>query len=408
MRSLSELNALINAGQNFSRKQLTESSFKASIESYKKLLGEQDEVLTSNGDVEALKYGIQQFPSLERITLTPTTHGVLLNPIYETPMIRSLRSSAVYPLPPGLQYYPRRQFSTISWNESFYRVLEEDRRNKWRGFRVITKVLAETSHNISQFVIKTHHMDTGISSDLLHQPCPELDNLTALIQTPGFRRLDLAVNLGGYGMHQLLEYRARYLHEALAKAVNLEHFSLRGTDSRRKYALCMANKEERENISLWLSLEDIFPVQRWSRLKHFGISKLWITQSDLLSLLASLPETLRSVELSFLAFQTRDDSYRSLLYKMRNGIILDWRKRPEGQRPVVKIAVETHDYCAQGHVIRVDEAANAFLYGSGENPFSDEHPCSVIDGMGVVRSEIDPTYEETYTRPPNYRGYSTF
>lgn len=55
---------------------------------YKQVLQQQDDVLASNADVEAFRYGLEQFPALKRITLTAATHGVLDYPMYKTPMIR--------------------------------------------------------------------------------------------------------------------------------------------------------------------------------------------------------------------------------------------------------------------------------------------------------------------------------
>lgn len=54
---------------------------------YKQLLQQQDDVLASDADVEAFRYGLERFPALERITLTAATHGVLDYPMYKTPMI---------------------------------------------------------------------------------------------------------------------------------------------------------------------------------------------------------------------------------------------------------------------------------------------------------------------------------
>lgn len=42
---------------------------------------------------------LQRFPSLKRITITPTTHRWLFCPLYETPTIRILPYSFNYPIP---------------------------------------------------------------------------------------------------------------------------------------------------------------------------------------------------------------------------------------------------------------------------------------------------------------------
>lgn len=40
-------------------------------------------------DSNVFRYGLQRFPSLKRITITPAAHGWLYTPLYQTPMIRA-------------------------------------------------------------------------------------------------------------------------------------------------------------------------------------------------------------------------------------------------------------------------------------------------------------------------------
>lgn len=55
-------------------------------------------------------------------------------------------------------------------------------------------------------------------------------------------------------------------------------------------------------MSHFIPLQSIFPVERWPKLQHFGLSNFLIMQSDVISLLAALPSPLRSVERSFLEY----------------------------------------------------------------------------------------------------------
>lgn len=68
-------------------------------EFYKVLLADQEEVLQSGSDIEALRYALQQFPSLRTITITPTAHGKLFIPACLTPKIRSFPENLIYPIP---------------------------------------------------------------------------------------------------------------------------------------------------------------------------------------------------------------------------------------------------------------------------------------------------------------------
>ena len=62
-------------------------SFSESWDYYQKLLEQQEEVLVSGADADALRYALERFPSLRRIIITPAAHGKLDAPLYETPVI---------------------------------------------------------------------------------------------------------------------------------------------------------------------------------------------------------------------------------------------------------------------------------------------------------------------------------
>ena len=72
---------------------------------YQGLLMQQESVLSTQADIEALKYGITRFPALKRITITPAAHGALYTPLYETPMIRAF--------PYGFNYLIPRAWPTV-------------------------------------------------------------------------------------------------------------------------------------------------------------------------------------------------------------------------------------------------------------------------------------------------------
>ena len=95
-------------------------------------------------------------------------------------------------------------------------------------------------------------------------------------------------------------------------------------------------------------LHTIFPIEQWSKLRHFGLSGFLVDQDDLVSLLSQLPATLRSVELSFLEFLSGKGDYQRLLYDMLDK--LDWRKRTVGEKPRVKIGVP-HSTARPGRAI---------------------------------------------------------
>ncbi|KAH8804484.1 hypothetical protein F5884DRAFT_734839 [Xylogone sp. PMI_703] len=68
---------------------------------YQKLLLQQNDVFASGADVDALRYALNRFPLLRKVSITATAHGFLNAPLYETPMIRSFPRGFNYPIPPG-------------------------------------------------------------------------------------------------------------------------------------------------------------------------------------------------------------------------------------------------------------------------------------------------------------------
>ena len=68
---------------------------------YQGLMEDQSRVLFDNSDIEAFEYGLDKFPSLQRVTITPAAHGVLFLPLYQTPMIRAFPDGFIYPIPRG-------------------------------------------------------------------------------------------------------------------------------------------------------------------------------------------------------------------------------------------------------------------------------------------------------------------
>ena len=122
-------------------------------------------------------------------------------------------------------------------------------------------------------------------------------------------------------------------------------------------------------------------------------------QDDVVALLAALPLTLKSVELSFLEFLDNGGDYRSLLAHMRD--TLNWRDRATGQRPQVSVGILSSVWIT-GRVIWVDNEVAEFLYGDGEGPFGTEDGRSgnvVFLGKGIVRDAFEPEHARPYASP---------
>lgn len=365
---------------------------------YQELLREQNTVLASGADEAAFRYALQRFPSLERVTITPAAHGWLFNPLYETPTIRALPYGFNYPIPRGWPTAPEgcsphkmRPWPGDGDDEAY--------KDQWRGVRVALRVLAEaqTAHNVTELLLDAHDLDTGLNCRIFEHPAAstEYAHLSTLLRRPGFRRLDLALAVGGQEHLGWSALRGGHLRDALAGASELRHFKLRTNvwpdpDARALIRGSGGNAEH------YVPLGSIVPTDAWAGLVHFGLSGFLVTQEDVVALLRALPGSLRSVELSFLHFLDNGGNYRGLLEEMRD--TLGWHELEVAFRPAVVVG-HTLIVPRCGRAVWVDrEAMGRFLYSNAPNPFGHEDgfaPNQVLmgNGMGVERDAFDPSYE---------------
>lgn len=359
---------------------------------YHELLKEQEQVIASGSDVEVLAYGLRRFSSLRKITITPAAHGFPFYPLYETPMIRSFPHGFLYPTP---RSWPTNVMSPSPtplpgpWVQSDGTSIDQvtAEREKWRGFSkilaAVTKNLREQAHGhpcrISELVVDANKLATGLNCYIFDQPCAEYDDFCFVLQQPGFRRLDLDMMVDGSDSvfwESFPRLRQRWLH-ALGTATSLEHIRL-GT------SIISCPREG------FIPLSSFFPIEKWPSLRHFGLSRFYVRQADVVGFLAKLPSTVRSVELSFLTFCDDDENYRDLLDDMST--MLDWKTRPVSERPTVTIGVGVGRV---GEAVWISSHISDFLYGDGANPFGfATSPSIVFSGTGVFRDEFDAAYNE--------------
>ncbi|KAK8022665.1 hypothetical protein PG993_013432 [Apiospora rasikravindrae] len=363
--------------------------FPVSYAYYQGLLIQQDRVLATQADVEALAYGLARFPALRRITVTAAAHGLLYEPLYQTPMIRAFPWGFNYPIPRG---WPMGSY-TIS-TPAEVPPWDDAHKAHWRGVSAVLHALAaHDDHGVSELVVEARGLPTGLNWRLLDDPaCQEYRDLAALVRKPGFRHLDLSLLVAWEQWAYRPPFRSGHLRRLLEGAEGLEHVRL-ATDLNAFHHLGNSFYEEHE-----LRLRDVCPVERWPQLRHLGLNGFRLFQSDLVAFLASLPPSVQSVDLGNLRF-FGDGSYRSLLCDMRER--LDWRDRPAFERPRVTIAVSREEGFCTGieRVICVEEEVGSFLYGDGPNPFGREperFPNEIQKGFGVERDEFDPTFEKPW------------
>ncbi|KAF5560626.1 hypothetical protein FPHYL_6533 [Fusarium phyllophilum] len=130
-------------------------SYQESFEYYNLLESQQGVIIESKTDEDIFRYTIRQLPNLRRVVVTPAAHGYLFEPLYKTPMTRSFPYGFIYPVPQG---WPT-PLPGHGW--AFARpwvgndAVEEDK-SLYHGFQVVTKVLAEEKHNVTELMLDAH------------------------------------------------------------------------------------------------------------------------------------------------------------------------------------------------------------------------------------------------------------
>ncbi|KAF4825651.1 hypothetical protein CGCSCA5_v000103 [Colletotrichum siamense] len=354
---------------------------------YQGLLQQQRDVLASGADIAALRWVLDGniFPSLQKITLSPLAHGVLFTPLYPTPMIREFPYGFNYPIPRGWPASPD------PWTMGAENWDGEDVKNRWRGFRLVTALLAQqTRAKAPELVIEGNQIGSGLTADILSrdETCKEYDDLLALVHKPGFSALTLHLMTGGQEWQSYRAFRNGRLRKLLS--ANLQRVTLE-LDQDRNYDL-QGNWGNAGRPDLFVPLRSVFPVESWTQLTHFGLSAFLVKQQDLLDFLSALPKTLQSVELSSLWFMKNPGSFRGLLEGIRDE--LGWRGR--SVRPRVSVRVKSDAHVA-ARKVWLDNEVEQFIYCNGENPFpKDFTGYGLQRGVGIEKDAFEPRFERPY------------
>lgn len=373
---------------------------KPSYAYYMELYRQQEEVIASGADKEALQYGLRRFPSLRKVTVTPAAHGMLFCPLYRTPMIRAFPEGFNYPLPRGWPNRKEAGRSVIaapwvsqggfeldidtSWDRRTNDVWAQRVRDQWRGCVMVVQALAqEPEHHVSELLIDSNQLATGLSCRLFEQRCEAYTDLVSVFGRPGFRRLHLSLHVGGQQSEDWRGLRSGLLRTALAGAVDMQHFTIE-TDA----DLEDVSGDDQAPPPLWTYI----PVQQWANLQHLRLWNLWTTGPELITFLGRLPPSLRTLELGRLMFADGAE-YHSLLPRIRSDAGLQAR----AIRPDVKIAITMRPYYREGRSVWLDTEINEFLYRGGNNPFDFLFRYKRVplpDGVGIIRDTFLPGYEE--------------
>ncbi|KAJ3956698.1 hypothetical protein N0V92_006748 [Colletotrichum tropicale] len=367
---------------------------------YQELLKQQEQVLSTSADIAAFEWALEKdrFPYLNRITLTPAAHGILFKPLYPTPAIRALPYGFNYPLP---RSWPASKDEEGAGYEMWEREKEKD---KWRGFRHVVRIVAQqrsATSKITELIFDGNQIHSGLTCGILHatEPCVEYDYLAAVIKKPGFTTLSLNLMICGADNNNYLAFRNGRLKQMLE--ADLQRFTL---ETDEDGSLGQEPQPPNAMRDHFIPLRSIFPVEVWKNLAHFGLSRFLVKQQDLLDFLAVLPQTLHSVELSFLMFMANNGDYRELLFHIRDD--LGWQGRAIRPRLLIRDWI---DRILGGRAIWLENELQEFLYNEGGNPYvrrqavitggrSGEGPAKPIvqDGFGMQRDEFEPRFERPF------------
>lgn len=255
---------------------------------YQHLLRQQKDALADNSDLDAFLYGVKQFPALKRVTITPAAHGHIFAPLYPTPMIHAFPKKINYSIPRGWLFPTPSRAPAIAYEWNEYPELRE----RYRGFRTTMRVLANVPNSVTKLVMNSTHLPTGINCTIFDEPCEEYDNPVAVLKTSSFRRLDIAMLIGGQVDSEVTQCRQSFLNGQLRRA--LGDFRLYTTVTVYPYD----DDSGYPTLGHVIPLQNIVPVEKWPRLRHFELSRFLVSKSDFTSFLATLPRSVRSVELS--------------------------------------------------------------------------------------------------------------
>jgi hypothetical protein len=229
----------------------------------------------------------------------------------------------------------------------------------------IGQLRREASHH--RVVIDVHRAWTGQNCHLFEETSLEYEDLKALFGKRGFRRINLALNVGDVHYYEWRSYRSGLLKKALASSHDLEHFYFH------------TNTVHDGGIpeSQFVPLLDVFPITQWPRLTHFGLSCFLVEMDDLVSFLAQLPPSIQKNELS--ALELLQGNWEQLLTHTRDE--LPWQSRTSPPKITISILGMLG---ISGLATWVSGEVDSFFYSGGPNPFQHNFPNDIALGTGIV------------------------
>ncbi|KAJ5582116.1 hypothetical protein N7535_000736 [Penicillium sp. DV-2018c] len=334
---------------------------------YLRLFRQQEDVLDDQSDLEAFTFAVKQFTALKRVTITPARHGHLIIPIYPT--------SLTHAFPKGFHFEERLHPEDVPVTacDQYPGLID---RNRW--FRTAIRVLANEPNSVSELVMTSeasvyNFTYQGIHCAIFDEDSDEYNDFVTMLKKPGFRRLDLTLHIGG---EDEKDFKASYrsllngrLRQVLGEAKNIEEFTLNTAYSRRLklYGLELPP----------IPLPSIVPLERWPKLRHFGLSGYRLPQEDCVSFLQTIPKSVRSIELAMPHFTCEDGCWTSLLDVFKDMISRGelWGDRDRRSKPKITIGQAVcRGIGASSETVWFEKEVEDHIYGEKEFPLWDIPP----------------------------------
>ncbi|KAJ8118738.1 hypothetical protein OPT61_g339 [Boeremia exigua] len=326
-------------------------SLRESYDLYNRLYIEQQVIIKSGEDTEALMLGLKSFPALKRVTVTPSAWR---NGVYTYMML-------------------------LPWDE----VYEE-----WRGYQIVVDAVLATSsaHKVEELIIDSNDELTGIS----HQLFASKENIgyastVQLFQAIRLTTLELCLNPTEARMIDFNFLRNSLLRSALSHLSSLKRLTLsHGVD--RSFTQNLVNIEE------IIPLDTLAPTLQYLKLQHFHFRGESL-YSGLIFLPALKTIVLDSIDLS------DEFTWQAFFFRVKRELVQDTTSSPSWSPGMPELIVKNRIDKLNN---RLDSSAEvqAFLFEDGDCPFAEETPQAA--GVGWVVSIWD--YVESYDTGPRGVG----
>lgn len=343
---------------------------------YQRLYAEQEEIISQGQDMDAFRMGLSAFTNLQRLTVTSEVYRPTYpNQRYITPLVRSFPVGFIYPLPWPGEYTSAQADSLLAegpW---------EDIRSHWRGLCIVCEELAAVSLHtkIPELVIDVNYETVGIPRQFFEETSADYKSFKTVCSN-GIRRLGLALNVSTPQFTGWQTLRSGLLKSALETCGELQHFAF--VTSANTRALNVGPMFHAEDC---VPLQDTFQISSWPSLQTFSLSNHCVKLPDLMSFLALLPKTIKSLE--FVNLELFDGTWQEALQCMKTtlGFTRD--------HPTIRIA---NELSVPSNKVWIEREVGEF-FGGGENPFTGTYGGNEIQlGYGVVRDDFDEDFRDDW------------